>query len=174
MEPEALTVVVPHKDGIGENTGPVEVWPLVLAALDRIGVDEATRDAAREAMKSSAGLCALGNFLDSEAKRIPKMDYGFKVPVIVAAAQMARTDGLADSFYCPDDGAVYFETDEDQFAFGVQKDWVVDWASVADEVVDSFDWSGEEEQAWALERLLSYLDMDLGPYGGDEEEEEAD
>lgn len=171
MNPEELTVVIPRKEGISDNEGPVEVWPFVTAALDRIGADEATRDAAREAARSSAGLCALGNYLNSEAKRIPKMDYAFKVPLIVAAAEQGREDGLADSFYCPDEGAVYFETDEDQFSFHVHKDWTVDWAAVVDETVPHYEWSGEEQQTWALERLLSYLDTDLSPYAGDEEEE---
>jgi hypothetical protein len=172
MKPEELEVVVPRKEGMAETSDPVRVWPLIEEALERIEADGATRDAALAAMARSDGIAVLGNYLNSEAKRIRKMDYSFKVPVIVAAASVAREDELADSFYDPQEGCVYFETDTDQFSFHVHKDWTVDWRIVVDEVVEGYDWSGEENQTWALERLLEFLDTDLTPYASDDDEKE--
>lgn len=171
MKPEELEVIVPRKEVVTETSKPVRIWPLITDALDRIGADAATRDAAVAAIESSDGLVVLGNYLNSEAKRVKKMDYAFKVPLIVAAAEMARDDHLADSFYDPDEECVYFETDDGQFSFHVHKDWTVDWRDVADEVVNGYEWIGVENQTWALERLLDFLDMDLTPYTGDDEEE---
>lgn len=151
------TVVVPRKPGVAADEAPVEVWPLVEAALDAIGADEVTREAARHALATSDGCVVLANYLNSEAKRVRRMDYRFKVPLVVLAAELARRDGRADSVYCPSEGCLYFETDEAQFSFHVFRDWTVDWAAVADETVDGYAWSGEEQQAWALDRLLAYL-----------------
>jgi len=169
MKTEELEVVVPQKEGMAETSEPVRVWPLIEAALNRIEADAATRDAAKAAMERGEGLVALGNYLNSEAKRIRKMDYAFKVPLIVAAAELARNDDTADSYYCPEEGCVYFETDDDQYSFHVHKDWTVDWPEVVDEVVPGYEWSGEENQTWALEKLLEFLETDLSAYQGYEE-----
>lgn len=153
-------VRIPRKDGVAADEPPVTVWPLVEAALDRIEADEATREAARCALRSSDGCVVLANYLNSEAKRVHKMDYRFKVPLIALAAELARQDGAADSVYCPDEGCVYFETDEAQYSFHVFKDWTVDWEAVADETTPGYEWAGEEQQTWALDRLLDYIDVE--------------
>jgi len=157
------TVVIPRKAEVSAEEAPVAVWPLVEAALDVIGADEVTREAARYAMETSDGCAVLANYLNSEAKRVHKMDYRFKVPLVVLAAELAREDGLADSVYCPGEGCVYFETDDAQYSFHVFKDWTVDWEAVADDTAEGYEWSGEEQQAWALDRLLSYLPADEPP-----------
>ena len=161
MNVEAVTVVVPRKEGVAEAEAPVVVWPLVMEALTLIEADPATIEAARIAMASSDGCVVLANYLNSEAKRVHKMDYRFKVPLIVLAAERARTDGGCDSIYDPDEGALYFETDEAQYSFHVFRDWTVDWARVADEVEAGYEWTGIENQTWALDRLLDYLDAQL-------------
>ncbi len=175
MNPETLTVVIPRKQNVADAEEPVAVWPLVVAALDRIEADNVTREAAVEAIQSSDGCIVLANYLNSEAKRVHKMDYRFKVPLIVLAAEMAREDGGADSIYDEGEGAMYFETDEGQYSFHVFKDWTVDWAAVADEVVKGYRWSGVENQAWALDQLLAYLDFSTEEFldRGPEESEEA-
>lgn len=157
MEAETLTVVVPRKEGVAAEKAATEIWPLVERALDCIGADEVTRAAARHALPYSDGCVVLANYLNSEAKRVFKMDYRFKVPLIVLAAELARTDGGADSIYDPDEGALYFETDESQYSFHVFKDWTVDWPAVADEIIPGYEWSGIENQTWALDQLLTYL-----------------
>jgi hypothetical protein len=170
MNVEELTVVVPRKEGVSEAELPVAVWPLVEAALRLIEADAVTHDAARAALPYSDGCIVLANYLNSEAKRVHKMDYRFKVPLIVLGAELARGDGGADSFYDPAEGALYFETDDGQYSFHVYKDWTVDWASVADEVVPGYTWSGVENQTWALDRLLAYLDVPLKDYQDDDED----
>ena len=169
MDSETFAVTIPRKDGYGTTGDPVPVWPLVEVALDLIGAGESTREAAKEALRSSDGCAVLANYLNSEAKRVHKMDYRFKVPLIVAAAELARQDGGADSVYCPQEGCVYFETDDAQYSFHVHKEWTIDWPEVVDEVVPGYEWSGEEQQTWALERLLGYLDTDVDPYRPDAE-----
>ena len=159
MDIDALTVVVPRKEGAAASEEPVAVWPLVEAALDKIDADPTTRDAARAALASSDGCAVLANYLNSEAKRVHRMDYRFKVPLVVLAAEMAREDGGADSIYDPEEGAIYFETDDGQYSFHVFKDWTVDWEAVADEVEKGYTWSGIENQTWALDQLLGYLDF---------------
>jgi hypothetical protein len=159
MNVEDLTVVVPRKEQATVDDEPVDVWPLVEAALDKIDADPTTRDAARAAVETSDGCVVLANYLNSEAKRVHKMDYRFKVPLVVLAAEMAREDGGADSIYDPDEGAIYFETDDAQYSFHVFKDWTVDWEDVADEVLEDYPWSGIENQTWALDQLLRYLDF---------------
>lgn len=157
-----VVVSVPRKDGVGgSNAAPLAVWPLINAAFDAIGADEATREAARLAIRSSHGCIVVANYLNSEAKLADKMDYRFKVPLVVLAAQLARNDDGADSVYCPDEGCVYFETDNGQYSFHVFKDWTVDWEAVADETIPGYEWSGEEQQTWALDRLLRYLVPDM-------------
>ena len=170
MDLERITVTPPHKEGVLTEDKPIAVWPIVLEALDKIEAEETTIDAAKSAMTCSDGCVVLANYLNSEAKRIHNMDYRFKVPMIVLAAEMAREDDRADSIYDPEEGAIYFETDEEQFSFHVYKDWTVDWPAVADEVVKGYEWSGNENQTWALDMLLSYLDVDLGAFQSDPEE----
>ena len=86
-------------------------------------------------------------------------------PVIVAGllifAAGSVVAALADSIYCPVEGCLYFETDEDQYSFHVYKDWTVDWAEVADEEIKGYEWTGIENQTWALDRLLAYLSTDV-------------
>lgn len=162
MKPEDLTVLIPRTpEAQREDPKPIPVWPLIEVALDKIEADTSVREAAYLAIQSSAGCCVLANYLNSEAKRVHKMDYRFKVPLIIAAATLARTDDLADSIYCPVEGCLYFETDEDQYSFHVFKDWTVDWAEVADEEIKGYEWSGVENQTWALDRLLAYLDISV-------------
>ncbi len=168
MSVEDLTVVVPRKEGVTTNEEPEPVWPLVEAALQRIEADDTITEAARIALESSDGCVVLANYLNSEAKRILSMDYRFKVPLIVLAAEMARDDDGADSIYDPEEGAVYFETDEGQYSFHVFKEWTVDWEAVVDEVVNGYDWTGIENQTWALDQLLAYLDYGAQTtFGGD-------
>jgi len=150
------TVQIPRRDGVAAAEPPLAVWPLVVAALDVIEADEVTRAAARCAMASSDGCVVLANYLNSEAKRVHKMDYRFKVPLIALAAELARTDRGADSVYCPTEGCLYFETDLGQYSFHVFKDWTVEWETVADETIEGYEWAGEEQQTWALDRLLEY------------------
>lgn len=160
MEPniDAITVTIPYKEGVASEQKPVAIWPLVDAALRVIEADDTTREAARAALGSSDGCVVLANYLNSEVKRIHEMDYRFKVPLLVLAADMARDDDGADSIYDPEEGALYFETDESQYSFHVFKDWTVDWEAVADEVEKGYEWTGVENQTWALDHLLSYLD----------------
>ncbi len=172
MSVDDLSVVVPRKDGVTTKEEPVAIWPLVEEALARIEADDATCEAARIAIATSDGCVVLANYLNSEAKRIFNMDYQFKVPMIVLAAQMAKDDNGADTIYDPEEGALYFETDEAQYSFHVFKEWTVDWEAVADEVISGYEWSGVENQTWALDQLLDYLDVDLGygaqaTFGGD-------
>ena len=170
MNLDSITVIPPRKEGVLTESEPIAVWPLVVAALDLIGADESTREAATLAISSSDGCIVLANYLNSEAKRVHNMVYDFKVPLIVLAAEMARDDDGADSIYDPEEGAIYFETDEDQFSFHVFKDWTVDWVEVADEVIKGYEWSGNENQTWALDLLLTYLEVDLEPFKGDSDD----
>jgi hypothetical protein len=170
MDLESITIVPPRKEGVNTESQPVAVWPLILAAFEKIEADETTIDAARSAMTCSDGCIVLANFLNSEAKRVHKMDYRFKVPLLVLAAEMARKDDRADSIYDPDEGALYFETDTDQFSFHVFKDWTVDWEGVADETQKGYTWSGHENQTWALDLLLAYQEIDLEPFRGELDE----
>jgi hypothetical protein len=173
MNVEDLTVMVPRKEQVTIEEKPVPVWPLVEAALNLIEADAATREAARAALPYSDGCVVLANYLNSEAKRTHRMDYHFKVPLIVLAANLAREDGGADSVYDPEEGAIYFETDLSQYSFHVFKDWTVEWEKVADEVIRNYEWSGVENQTWALDWLLEYLDYEGSfTFGGDEPEEE--
>ena len=172
MNVEEQTVVVPRKEGVASDETPVAIWPLVEAALQCIEADHATYDAARAALHFSDGCVVLANYLNSEAKRVHKMDYRFKVPLIVLAAEMARADGGADSVYDAEEGALYFETDEGQYSFHVFKDWTVEWTAVADESISGYEWSGIENQTWALDQLLWYLEEDHSAYLNRQEDEE--
>ncbi len=176
MNIEQRTVTIPRKENTTKSEEPVQVWPLVEAALDKIDADPSTREAARAAMEVSDGCATLANFLNSQAKRVHKMDYRFKVPLVVMAAEMAREDGGAESIYDPEEGAIYFETEDHQFSFHVYKDWTVDWESVADRIEEGYDWDGVEKQVWALDWLMAYMEVPMDDYmvSGDEEEEEED
>lgn len=167
MDADQLTVVVPRRENVATEAAAVAVWPLVERALACIDADPVTYEAARVALAFSDGCVVLANYLNSEAKRVHKMDYRFKVPLIVLAAEMARADGGADVVYDPDEGALYFETNEGQYSFHVFRDWTVDWEAVAGETVRGYTWSGVENQTWALDHLLTYLD-DYEAAGGDE------
>ncbi len=169
MSVEEITVVVPRKENVARAEEEMAVWPVVQDALDKIGADETTREAARVALAYSDGCVVLANYLNSEAKRVHLMDYRFKVPLLVRAATLARDDDGADSVYCPDEGAIYFETDDAQYSFHVFKDWTVDWEAVADETERGYAWSGVENQTWALDLLLAYLEEDYEQFLGDEE-----
>jgi hypothetical protein len=152
------------------------VWPVVEQALDAIDADEPTREAAEAALESSDGCVTLANYLNSQAKRVHKMDYQFKVPLVVLGAKMAREDGGAESIYDPEEGAIYFETEDHQFSFHIDKDWTVDWEQVADRVQTGYDWDGVEKQVWALDWLMAYLEVPMDDYmvSGDADEEEDD
>lgn len=171
MDIENRTVTIPREEEAARSSEPVRVWPLVESALDRIDADPSTRDAARAAIQHGDGCVVLANFLNSEAKRVHEMDYRFKVPLVVLAAEQAREDETAASVYDPDEGAVYFETDVSQFSFHVYKDWTVDWTEVADDVTPGYEWSGEDNQTWALDWLMDFLDVPTDQYmvGGDAE-----
>ena len=172
MSPEDITVEIPRKENVtSKSTEPVAVWPLIEAALDKIEADEPTRDAARAAVEYSDGCVVLANYLNSQAKLVHKMDYRFKVPLVVLAAEKAREDDRADSIYDPDEGALYFETDEDQYSFHVFKDWTVDWPAVADEEINGYEWIGIENQTWALDRLMSFLDVSVDDYLVDDDDD---
>jgi hypothetical protein len=172
---EERTVTIPRKENTTKNEEPVQVWPLVEAALDKIEADPSTREAARAAMEVSDGCATLANFLNSQAKRVHEMDYRFKVPLVVMAAEMAREDGGAESIYDPEEGAIYFETEDHQFSFHVYKDWTVDWESVADRIEEDYDWDGVEKQVWALDWLMAYMEVPMDDYMvSDDEEEEED
>lgn len=164
MDLDSITVTPPRKEDVLTQSEPTAVWPLIMAAFEAIEADETTIDAARSAMTCSDGCVVLANYLNSEAKRVKKMDYRFKVPLLVYAADLARQDDRSDSIYDPDEGALYFETDTDQFSFHVYKDWTVDWESVADETEKGYEWSGNENQTWALDLLLAYVEIDLDPF----------
>ncbi|WP_051141386.1 hypothetical protein [Salisaeta longa] len=177
MSIEEHTVVIPRKENTTTSNDPVDVSALVEAALDKIDADEPTREAAEAALEYSDGCVVLANYLNSQAKRVERMDYRFKVPLIVMAAEMAREDGGAESIYDPEEGALYFElnTDENmQFSFHVYKDWTVDWEAVADVVEHGYPWSGVENQVWALDWLMDYLEVPTDEYMIDSSDEDDD
>ncbi len=164
VDPDALTVTIPREEDAADAPESVAVWPLVETALDRIDADPSTRDAAEAALEQGDGCVVLANFLNSEAKRVHEMDYRFKVPLVVLAAEQAREDETATSVYDPDEGCVYFETDVSQFSFHVYKDWTVDWPQVVDAVQEDYEWSGEENQTWALDWLMEFLEVPTDQY----------
>lgn len=174
MDIENRTVVIPRKENTTKGEEPVEVWPLVEAALDKIDADPPTREAAKAAMEVSDGCATLANFLNSQAKRVHKMDYRFKVPLVVLGAKLAREDGGAETIYDPEEGAIYFETDDHQFSFHVYKDWTVDWERVAERIEEGYSWDGVEKQVWALDWLMAYLEVPSDDYMVDDEDDEDD
>ena len=161
---ENRTVTIPREEDATDESEPVAVWPLVEAALDTIDAEPSTRDAARAAMEHGDGCVVLANFLNSEAKRVHEMDYRFKGPLVVLAAELAREDDTATSIYDPEEGCIYFETEVSQFSFHVYKDWTVDWTEVADEVQHDYEWSGKDNQTWALDWLMDFLDVPTDDY----------
>ena len=161
---ENRTVTIPREEDAADESEPVKVWPLVEAALDTIDAEPSTRDAARAAMEHGDGCVVLANFLNSEAKRVHEMDYRFKGPLVVLAAELAREDDTATSIYDPEEGCIYFETEVSQFSFHVYKDWTVDWTEVADEVQHDYEWSGKDNQTWALDWLMDFLDVPTDDY----------
>lgn len=172
MNVEELAVTIPHKENVTKaSKEPVAVWPLVKAALDKAEADESTRDAAQAAMKSSDGCVTLANYLNTQVGRVGKVDERFKVPLLILAAEHAKEDGGVDSIYDPSEGRMYFETDDDEFAFDVEKEWTVDWARVADEEVRGYQWTGIENETWALDKLMTYLDVPIDDYLVDDNDE---
>jgi hypothetical protein len=171
---ESVTVVIPRKENTTKSEEPVEVWPLVEAALDSIDADTTTREAAQAALEVSDGCATLANFLGSQEDEAPKMDFRFKVPLLVRAAKLGRDDDGVESIYDPEEGMLYFETDDHPFAFPVHEDWTVDWERVADEVQESYTWDGTETEVWALDWLMAYLDIPSDDYMVDDEDEDDD
>jgi hypothetical protein len=171
---ESETVVIPRKENTTKSEDPVEVWPLVEAALDTVDADPTTREAAQAAMEVSDGCATLANFLSTQEEEVPKMDFRFKVPLLVRAAKLGRDDDGVDSIYDSEEGMLYFETDDHPFAFPVHEDWTVDWERVADEVQDGYAWDGTETEVWALDWLMAYLDIPSDDYMVDGDDEDDD
>jgi hypothetical protein len=171
---ENRTVVIPRKEDTTKKEKPVEVWPLVEAALDKVDADPTTYQAAEAAMEVSDGCATLANFLISQAEQVEKMDYRFKVPLIVLGAKLAREDGGAETVYDPEEGAFHFETDDHQFAFEVHEDWTVDWEQVVDRIERGYNWDGVEKQVWALDWLMAYLEVPSDDYMVDDEGDDDD
>lgn len=171
---ENQTVAIPRKEDTTKGEGPVEVWPPVEAALDAIDADQPTRQAAEAAMEVSDGCATLANFLISQGEQVEKMDYRFKVPLLVLGAKLAREDGGAETTYDPAEGILVFETDDHQFAFEVYEDWTVDWKQVADRIEEGYDWDGVEKEVWALDWLMAYLEVPSDDYMVDSGDEDDD
>jgi len=171
---ENETVVIPRKENTTKSEEPVEVWPLVEASLDSIEADPTTRQAAQAALEVSDGCATLANFLLSQEDEVPKLDFQSKVPLLVRAAKLAQDDGGVDSIYDPDEGMMYFETDDHPFAFPVHEEWTVDWERVADKVQEGYPWDGTETEVWALDWLMAYLEIPSDDYMVDDEDEDDD
>ena len=174
MDIQSRTVDIPRKERTTKSDDPVVVWPLIEAALDKIDADEPTREAAEAAIEYSDGCAVLANYLNSQAKRVHKMDYRFKVPLLVLGAELAREDDGSETIYDPEEGALYFETDDHQFSFHVYKDWTVDWEEVADYVESGYEWIGVDNQVWALDWLMDYLEVPTDQYMVDDSDDEDD
>lgn len=172
MNIEEYTVEIPRKEDTTKSEEPITVWPLVEAALDTVDADPSTRDAARAAMELSDGCVTLVNYLESQAEHVPKMDYRFKVPLIVMATELAEEDNGVTSVYDPEEGYIFFETDEHDFQFDIYKNWTVDWPEVADEVRKGYRWEDVENEVWALDWLMAYLDVPMDDYMVDGDEDE--
>ncbi len=172
MDTQQVTVTIPRKEGTTKSNDPIEVWPLVKAALERVEADEHVMDAAESALAHSDGCVAIGNFLDTESARIQRMDFRYRVPLLVLAARKAREDGRADSIYDSAEDILFFETDQDQYPFDISKDWTVDWMEVADERIDGYDNIGSDNETWATDRLMDFQEIDVNKYLSDEEQYE--
>ena len=167
MNLEDLRVTVPRKNGFGESTD-AQVWPLVERTLQKLEADEIALDAARKAMLTSQGCLAVANYLISESERFPRMDYSFRAPLLILAVKHAENDSGADLIYDEVEAMAYFETDDYLYGFLVMKEWSVDWASMAAEVVQSYD--GEPTGGeFALDHLLEYADVAVEAYRRDNE-----
>lgn len=173
MNPEELTVTIPRKENVTAGAEePVAVWPIVEETLDAIEADEITHEAARAALQHSDGCVVLATYLQGEVEHAPAADDRFKVPLVVLAARHARNDDEADAIYDPVEGALYFETDEDDYAFEVRDDWTVDWTTVADEQIEGYAFAGGDPGPYALDRLMSYLDVGVDDYLVDDDDED--
>lgn len=161
---EERTVVVPRKANTTKEETPIKVWPLVEAALDAVDADPSTRDAAKDAMQYSDGCATLANFFKSQSEQVQKMDYRYRVPLLVMAAEMGREDDNTTSIYDPEEGVLYFETDEREFSFDIDKDWTVNWEEVADIVEEGYFWRDVENDVWALDWLMDYQEVPLDDY----------
>jgi len=171
---ENQTVTVPRKENTTKGEEPVEVWPLVEAALDTIDADPTTHQAAQAAMEVSDGCATLANFLASQEDEVPKMDFRFKVPLLVMGAKLGREDDGAETIYDSEEGVLYFETDDHQFAFPVHEDWTVDWEQVADRTTRGYAGDGVDKDVWALDWLMAYLDVGADDYMVDGDEDDDD
>ena len=171
-----LTVTIPRKEDVTAEAddAPTAVWPLVEEALDAIEADDMTYEAARAALGRSDGCVVLATYLQSEVEHVPTADNRFKVPLIVLAARHARSDDEADAIYDPVEGALFFETDEEDYAFEVRDDWTVDWERVAEDEVENYVYAGGEHGPYALDRLMSYLDVGVEDYLIDSDEDDED
>jgi hypothetical protein len=164
MNVEDLTVVVPKKENFGDDT-PIKVWPLVSAALERIGADEVTHDSARNALETSHGCLALAHYLVSEGRKFQKMDFSFRAPLLVLAFQKSEQDDGADCLYVAADDVMYYETDVHQFGFNVMKDFTVDWLRAAHDRTKEYDETTVDGgHGWALDHLLEYADIAVESY----------
>jgi len=159
-----LSVTVPIKVEMGDTLGEVLVWPLVEQALQAVSAQEITFDAARKALLSSHGCAALANYLEVEGESVHKMDYSYKAPLLVLAAQHAEDDDGADVILDDADRMLFLETDDYLFAFSVIKNWQVDWALVADEVTTEYEADTDMEKVWALDHLLEYAEVVIDSY----------
>ena len=158
MDVDELTVTIPHspQSGYGEET--VRLWPLVQAALGKINPPDVVHAAARSALLSGRGCIVLANYLNGAAKGMDRMDYRFKVPLLVRTAREARRERAAEVIFDPEEGALYFETPAHQYSFHLFTGWSVDWEALADRVEANHLWQGVEEQRLALVRLLTFYD----------------
>jgi len=157
MLPSDLVVQIPQRPGLTHaSSAATPVWPILKRTLRQVGADDVTHEAACAALVSSEGCIVLANYLNSAVKRAPVADYRFKVPLLVLAAQHAAEDDGVDLIYDPTEGALYAETDDGQFSFHIYKDWTVDWSAIAHETIPRYEWSGVEQQTWALDALLRH------------------
>jgi hypothetical protein len=171
---EERTVAIPRKANTTKDESPTTVWPLVESALDKVEADESTREAARAAMEQSDGCVTLANYLMVQADQVQKSDFRFKVPLLVLGAELAEEDDGVSSVYDPEEGMMYYETDDHQFAFPVDQDWTVDWEDVADEIQEGYPWTGGDTEVWALDWLMAYQEVPLDDYMVDDEDEEEE
>lgn len=171
---ENQTVTIPRTENTTKGEEPVKVWPLVEKALDSVDADPTTRQAAEAALEVSDGCVTLANYLLSQEEEVPTLDTQFKVPLLVLGATMAREDDGVESVYDPEEGALYFETDDHPFAFSVYEDWTVDWERVADRTQKGYSWDGVETDVWALDWLMAYLDVGADDYMVDNDEDDDD
>lgn len=162
MDEASLSVDVTYKPDFAPADSTVFVWPLVESALQTIGAEEITYDAARNALKTSHGCAALANYLQSEGEKIKKMDFSFRAPLLCLVIQRAGDDEGCDTIFDPEARLIFVETDEAQYSFPVIKDYEVDWRSIVDDVEIGYETVVDEE--WALDRLLAYAEVEVDAY----------